>query len=105
MARGEIGRHLATDTRVCRGRLIFRGTRILVADALELLNAGWNPDRITREYQGMVSVEAIEEAVAFNERDVARRVRGEGPTIFRPLPPCGDVFIPSSLSRRSLRIA
>ena len=75
MARVEIGRHLATDTRVCRGRLIFRGTRILVADALELLNAGWNPDRINREYRGMVSVEAIEEALAFNERGIVRQVR------------------------------
>jgi uncharacterized protein (DUF433 family) len=29
MARIEIGKHLAADTRVCRGRLIFKGTRIL----------------------------------------------------------------------------
>lgn len=72
MARVEIGQHLATDTRVCRGRLTFRGTRILVADALELLNAGWNPDRITREYRGMVSVEAIQETLAFNERGIVR---------------------------------
>ena len=74
MARIEIGRHLATDTRVCRGRLIFRGTRILVADALELLNAGWKPVQITREYQGLISVEAIQEAIVFNERDIAREV-------------------------------
>ena len=74
MARVEIGRHLATDTRVCRGRLIFRGTRILVADALELLNAGWKPAQITREYQGLISVEAIREATAFNERGIAREV-------------------------------
>ena len=74
MARIEIGRYLATDARVCRGRLIFRGTRILVADALELLNAGWNPDKITREYRGMVSVEAIQEALTFNERGIAREV-------------------------------
>jgi len=37
MARVEIGRHLATDTRVCGGRLIFKGTRILVSDVLEAL--------------------------------------------------------------------
>ena len=93
MARVEIGRHLATDTRVCRGRLIFRGTRILVADALELLNAGWKPAQITREYQGLVSVEAIREVVAFNERGIAREVLPKtaegGAKDFSPLrPPC-----------------
>jgi len=36
MARIEIGKHLAADSRVCGGRLIFKGTRILVSDALEL---------------------------------------------------------------------
>ncbi len=40
MARIEIGKHLAADTRVCNGRLIFRGTRILVSDAVELTKAG-----------------------------------------------------------------
>ena len=34
MARIEIGKHLAADTRVCNGRLIFRGTRILVSDTV-----------------------------------------------------------------------
>ena len=29
MARVEIGRYLAIDTRVCGGRLVFKGTRVL----------------------------------------------------------------------------
>jgi len=51
MARIEIGKHLATDRRVCGGRLIFRGTRILVSDALELAAAGYAPDKIASQYR------------------------------------------------------
>ncbi|MGH9847616.1 MAG: DUF433 domain-containing protein, partial [Blastocatellia bacterium] len=36
MARIEIGKYLAVDTRICGGRLIIRGTRIMVADVLSL---------------------------------------------------------------------
>jgi len=36
----EIGKYLAADTRVRSGRLIFKGTRILVSDALELTKTG-----------------------------------------------------------------
>ena len=35
MTRIEIGQHLVADSRVCDGRLIFKGTRIMVADAVE----------------------------------------------------------------------
>jgi len=51
MARIEIGKHLATDSRVCGGRLIFRGTRILVSDAFELAAAGYAPDKIASQYR------------------------------------------------------
>lgn len=47
MARVEIGRYLVTDGRVCRGRLVFKGTRVLVSDALELLKAGFDPEKIS----------------------------------------------------------
>jgi uncharacterized protein (DUF433 family) len=59
MARIEIGRYLATDTRVCRGRLIFRGSRILVSDVLELLRTGLTPEQISREYRDVISAEAV----------------------------------------------
>ena len=74
MARIEIGQYLATDTRVCSGRLIFRGTRILVADALELLHSGWKPDHIAQEYRGLVSAEAVQEALTFSQQGIAREV-------------------------------
>ena len=66
MARLEIGKYLAADTRVCGGRLIFRGTRILVSDALELTAAGYTPEAIAGQYRGIVTVEAIQEALTLH---------------------------------------
>ncbi len=63
MARIEIGKHLAADTRVCGGRLIFKGTRILVADALELSQAGYKPEDIAAQYPGAITSEAVREAI------------------------------------------
>jgi uncharacterized protein (DUF433 family) len=74
MARIEIGQYLATDTRVCRGRLIFKGTRVLVSDVLELLKAGFSPEQISQEYQGVVVPEAVREAVTFSNKGIVREV-------------------------------
>ncbi len=62
MARIEIGQYLAVDTRVCGGRLIFKGTRILVADALELIEAGYTPEATAKQYRGLITSEAVREA-------------------------------------------
>jgi len=72
MARIEIGKHLAADTRVCAGRLIFKGTRILVADALELTKAGYTPEAIAREYRGVISAKGVREALALTRRGIIR---------------------------------
>lgn len=64
MARIEIGKHLAADTRVCRGRLIFKGTRVLVSDALELAKAGYTPEAIARQYRGMITVQGVRESLS-----------------------------------------
>jgi uncharacterized protein (DUF433 family) len=74
MARIEIGKYLAADTRVCGGRLIFRGTRILVADGLALLEAGYTPESVARQYRGIVRPAAVREAVSFVRRGVVREV-------------------------------
>ena len=74
MARIEIGQYLATDTRVCGGRLIFRGTRILVSDALDLLQAGWKPEQVAQEYRGLIVPEAIREARSFMQKGLVREV-------------------------------
>ncbi len=74
MSRVEIGRYLTTDSRVCGGRLIFKGTRILVSDVLELLRADFPPEQIIREYRGRLSREAVHEADTFNRKGIVREV-------------------------------
>jgi len=62
MARIEIGKHLAVDTRVCGGRLLFKGSRILVSDAIELTEAGYTPEAVAKQYRGLITPEAVREA-------------------------------------------
>jgi uncharacterized protein (DUF433 family) len=68
MARIEIGKYLAADTRVCGGRLILRGSRILVSDVLELTQAGYSPTAISRQYRGIISPDAVREAKKHHAR-------------------------------------
>ena len=74
MARMEIGKFLATDTRVCGGRLIFRGTRILVSDALELSRSGYSAEAIAHQYRGSIAAEAIREALSFTRRGIIKEI-------------------------------
>jgi uncharacterized protein (DUF433 family) len=74
MARTEIGHYLAIDSRVCGGRLIFKGTRILVSDVLEMVHAGLTKGKVAREYRGLVKPAAIAEALSLIRRGVVREV-------------------------------
>lgn len=74
MARVEIGKHLAVDTRVCGGRPIFRGTRIMVADAVELSEDGYSPEAITQQLRGAITAEAVTEALTFVRKGIVKEV-------------------------------
>ena len=74
MARIEIGKFLVVDHRLCGGRLIFRGTRILVLDALELLESGFPPEDISRQYSGLIKPEAVREALSLTRRGLIKEV-------------------------------
>ena len=74
MARIEIGKHLAADSRICRGRLIFKGTRILVSDALELTKAGYTPEAIARQYRGIITARGVREALTLTRRGIVREI-------------------------------
>ena len=74
MARIEIGKHLVADTRICRGRLIFKGTRILVSDAVELTKAGYTPETIARQYRGAISANGVREALTLTRRGIVREI-------------------------------
>ena len=80
MARIEIGQHLAVDTRVCGGRLIFKGTRILVSDVLELAQAGYTPEAIAKQYRGLITPEAVREALSLIRRGIVREVATKAKT-------------------------
>jgi uncharacterized protein (DUF433 family) len=79
MARLEIGKYLAADTRVCAGRLIFRGTRILVSDALQLRDAGYAVEAISEQYGGLVKPQAVREAISLTRRRLVREVAAGSP--------------------------
>ena len=74
MTRIEIGHHLVADTRVCGGRMIFKGTRVLVADALELLKTGLTPEQVAEEYRGLVTPKAVREALVLSRKGIVREV-------------------------------
>jgi len=74
MARIEIGKYLVTDTRVCNGCLIFKGTRILVSDVLELIATGLSPEEVAHEYPGLLSPEAVREALSLIRKGTVREV-------------------------------
>jgi len=65
---------LAADTRVCGGRLILRGSRILVSDVLELTNAGHSAAEISRQYRGIISADAVREAISLTSRGIVTEV-------------------------------
>ncbi len=74
MARLEISKHLVVDTRVCGGRLIFKGTRIMVADAVELSEDGYSAEGIAGQYYNIITPEAVREALSLIRRGMIREV-------------------------------
>jgi uncharacterized protein (DUF433 family) len=74
VARIEIGKYLAVDTRVCGGRLIFKGSRILVSDALELFAAGYTAEAVAKQYRGLITPDAVREAKSLVLRGFVKEV-------------------------------
>ena len=74
MARIEIGKYLLADSRVCGGRLILKGSRILVADVLELVNAGYSPAAISKQYVNLIQSAAVREAISLTRDGVVREI-------------------------------
>lgn len=58
-----MGRYIVSDPKVCHGKPVFRGTRVLVADVLEQVASGWAWETIIEEWNDSIGREAIREAV------------------------------------------
>jgi uncharacterized protein (DUF433 family) len=67
-AKKQLGRYIVADPDICHGKPTFRGTRIMVTQVLKQVGKGMSWDRITKEWHGAVSKEAIAEALALAER-------------------------------------
>ena len=63
---------IIADPKICHGKPVFKGTRILVSDILELLASGMSIEEIIREYPGL-NEEMIREALEF----AAKIIKGE----------------------------
>jgi len=64
---------IVVDPRICHGKPVFRGTRVLVSDVLEMLAEGMPIDEILKEYP-QLNREMILEALAL-AAELLRRER------------------------------
>jgi len=60
-------RWIVADPEICHGKPIFKGTRILVSDILELVAAGESSEKIVEEYPSL-SKDMIREALEYSSR-------------------------------------
>ena len=58
-----LGQYIVSDSAICHGAVTFKGTRCLVADALELLAEGLAPREVCAQMHGWIEPAAVLEAV------------------------------------------
>jgi uncharacterized protein (DUF433 family) len=58
-----LGRYIVVDPEVCHGKPTFRGTRIFVADVLDMVADGMAWETIIEQWHNSITKEAITEAV------------------------------------------
>ncbi len=63
---------IVADPKICHGKPVFKGTRILVSDILELLASGMSIEDILKEYPSL-NEEMIREALEL----AAKIIKGE----------------------------
>lgn len=82
------GEHVVIDPDIQHGTPVFRGTRIAVADVLERVARNEDWDGIVAEYEGVISTDAIAEAV---------RLAGEVFLDHARVPPKAELDAPPSI--------
>jgi uncharacterized protein (DUF433 family) len=63
MSRQIVGRYIVVDSQICHGKPTFRGTRVMVADVLEMVAAGLAWETIIEQWHSSITKDAIAEAV------------------------------------------
>jgi uncharacterized protein (DUF433 family) len=58
----NLGHYIVADPGVCHGKPTFRGTRIMVWQALEMVSEGMDFKTIARAWEGAIPSEAVAEA-------------------------------------------
>jgi len=70
----EYGQYIVADPEICGGDLTFSGTRILVNDVLFLVAQGFDWQRISAEYDGRLTREAIAKAIELARQSLLKEV-------------------------------
>ena len=68
----EFGEYIVSDPEICGGDLTFKGTRLLVKDVLYFVAKGYDWQRISADYDGRLSHEAIAEAVELARKSLIK---------------------------------
>jgi uncharacterized protein (DUF433 family) len=63
-----LGDYIVADPRICHGKPTFIGTRIMVAQVLRQVASGMSWNKITTEWRGTVTKEAIAEAIELAQK-------------------------------------
>ncbi len=74
----EINEYIVADNEICHGKPIFKGTRIMVWQVLDLLQAGINIEEIRRDYYPQLTKEAILSAIGY----ASKLIEGDNYTSF-----------------------
>jgi len=64
---------ITVDPKICHGKPVFRGTRVLVADVLDMIASGMSIEKVLEEYP-QLNKEMILEAIAL-AAELLRRER------------------------------
>jgi len=74
----KLGEYIVRNPEICHGKPTFKGTRIMVEQVLDMVAEGIAWEQIIAEYDGVISREAIAEALrlagrSFSEKNTVRR--------------------------------
>jgi len=69
----ELGRYIVADPTICHGKLIFKGTRVMVWQLFEHLALGEPLEEFPKHFPGGVSLEAVREALEIGQQFFADR--------------------------------